>query len=72
MSELFPKYTLQKVNPAFTGWPFIEMYFCISFMLCMLPFANRPIDVKTNVRIYSIQYKVFTVSYHCFNMPDVL
>ena len=27
---------------------------------------------QTNVRIYSIQYKVFTVSYHSFNMSGVL
>ena len=34
MSDLFPKYTLLKVNRAFTGWPLLEMYFCISFMIC--------------------------------------
>ena len=29
-------------------------------------------DVNTNVRIYAIKYKLFIVSYHSFNMPDVL
>ena len=28
--------------------------------------------MKTNVRIYSFQYMVFTIFYHSFNTPDVL
>ena len=28
--------------------------------------------MKTNVRIYSFQYTVFTIFYHSFNTPDVL
>ena len=27
--------------------------------------------MKTNVRIYSLQYMVFTIFYHSFNTPDV-
>ena len=27
--------------------------------------------MKTNVRIYSFQYMVFTIFYHSFNTPDV-
>ena len=41
MSGLFPKYTPQKVYNVFTGWSLLEMYMYISFMLCMLPSANR-------------------------------
>ena len=40
MSGLFPRYTLQKVNRAFTGWSLLEMHLYISFMLCMLPSVN--------------------------------
>ena len=28
--------------------------------------------MKTNVRMYSFQYMVFTIFYHSFNTPDVL
>ena len=42
MPGLFPWYTPQKVNNDFTGWSLLEMYLYISFMLCMLPSANRP------------------------------
>ena len=28
--------------------------------------------MKTNVKIYSFQYMVFTIFYHGFNTPDVL
>ena len=42
MSVLFPWYTPQKVNNVFTGWSLLETYLYISFMLCMLPSANRP------------------------------
>ena len=28
--------------------------------------------MKTNVRIYSFQYMVFTIFYQSFNTPDVL
>ena len=32
-----------KVNNVFTGSSLLEMYLYISFMLCMLPSANRPV-----------------------------
>ena len=28
--------------------------------------------MKTNVRLYSFQYMVFTIFYHSFSTPDVL
>ena len=34
-------YIPQKVDNVFTGWSLLEMYLYISYMLCMLPFANR-------------------------------
>ena len=42
MSRLFPWYTPQKGNNVFTGSSLLEMYLYISFMLCMLTSANRP------------------------------
>ena len=41
MSGLFPWYTPQNVNNVFTGSYLLEMYLYISFMLGMLPSANR-------------------------------
>ena len=41
MPGLFPWYTPQKVNNVFTGSLWLEMHLYISFMLCMLPSANR-------------------------------
>ena len=38
---LFPWHRPQKVNNVFTRWSLLEIYLYISFMLCMLPSANR-------------------------------
>ena len=42
MSGLFHDIPHKKVNNVFTRWSLLEIYLYISFMLCMLPSANRP------------------------------